>query len=257
MAIFQRLLFSFSIAGLVLGTLFFAASLTPSLLPRTYVTQGLLSGVAMGCGYGLGVLFECLWRWLELPEPTGRMRLRMTGAAGAICGVIVLVFLWRTAEWQNSIRAIMQLPPIETAHPLYVGLIALAGIVVNNNIVLIDTYNILRQSGMDAREAILRTGAQRLRPVMLTTVTTILGLLPMVLGIGIDFINRDVTVGAPSTQWWVQLASAVSGGLLFATVLTLVVTPSMLMIQARREERKRARELHRLAESDTLTEEGA
>ncbi|WP_437437212.1 alpha/beta hydrolase [Shinella daejeonensis] len=126
MAIFQRLLFSFSIAGLVLGTLFFAASLTPSLLPRTYVTQGLLSGVAMGCGYGLGVLFECLWRWLELPEPTGRMRLRMTGAAGAICGVIVLVFLWRTAEWQNSIRAIMQLPPIETAHPLYVGLIALA-----------------------------------------------------------------------------------------------------------------------------------
>src|SRR5690606_38525182 len=138
-----------------------------------------------------------------------------------------------------------------------IGLIALAGIVVNNNIVLIDTYNILRQSGMDAREAILRTGAQRLRPVMLTTVTTILGLLPMVLGIGIDFINRDVTVGAPSTQWWVQLASAVSGGLLFATVLTLVVTPSMLMIQARREERKRARELHRLAESDTLTEEGA
>jgi len=138
-----------------------------------------------------------------------------------------------------------------------IGLIALAGIVVNNNIVLIDTYNILRKSGMDAREAVLRTGAQRLRPVMLTTVTTILGLLPMVLGVGIDFINRKVTIGAPSTQWWVQLASAVAGGLFFATVLTLIVTPSMLMLQARREDKKRARELRRLAQENVLSEEGA
>src|SRR5690606_5885508 len=137
-----------------------------------------------------------------------------------------------------------------------IGLIALAGIVVNNNIVLIDTYNILRKSGMDAREAVLRTGAQRLRPVMLTTVTTILGLLPMVLGVGIDFINRKVTIGAPSTQWWVQLASAVAGGLFFATVLTLIVTPRMLMLQARREDKKRARELQRLAQENVLSEEG-
>lgn len=119
-----------------------------------------------------------------------------------------------------------------------IGVIALAGIVVNNNIVLIDTYNVLRAQGMVAREAILRTGAQRLRPVLLTTVTTILGLMPMVLQINIDFVNREVAVGAPSTQWWVQLSTAVAGGLAFATILTLVLTPCLLMIRARRQEVK-------------------
>jgi multidrug efflux pump len=138
-----------------------------------------------------------------------------------------------------------------------IGLIALAGIVVNNNIVLIDTYNVLRRSGMEAMEAVLRTGAQRLRPVMLTTVTTILGLLPMVIGLNIDLINRHVTIGGPSTQWWVQLSSAVAGGLFFATLLTLIVTPSMLMLQARREERKRARKHERMARADHLVETDA
>lgn len=111
-----------------------------------------------------------------------------------------------------------------------VGVIALAGIVVNNNIVLIDTYNILRKQGMEVEEAILRTAAQRLRPVLLTTVTTILGLMPMVLKLNIDLVHRAVTVGAPSTQWWVQLATGVAGGLAFATILTLVLTPCMLLI---------------------------
>jgi multidrug efflux pump len=119
-----------------------------------------------------------------------------------------------------------------------IGVIALAGIVVNNNIVLIDTYNILRKEGVPAMDAILRTGAQRLRPVLMTTVTTILGLLPMVLEVNIDFIGRIVEVGAPSTQWWSQLATAVAGGLAFATVLTLVLTPCMLALKARRDERK-------------------
>jgi multidrug efflux pump len=110
-----------------------------------------------------------------------------------------------------------------------VGVIALAGIVVNNNIVLIDTYNLLRRDGMAALEAVLRTGAQRLRPVLLTTVTTILGLLPMVLGVNIDLVGREILVGGPSTQWWTQLATAVAGGLAFATVLTLVLTPCLLL----------------------------
>ena len=112
-----------------------------------------------------------------------------------------------------------------------IGVIALAGIVVNNNIVLIDTYNILRRDGMDAIEAALRTGVLRLRPVLLTTVTTVLGLMPMVLGVNIDILGRSVTVGGPSTQWWTQLASAVAGGLAFATVLTLVLTPSLLVLR--------------------------
>ncbi len=111
-----------------------------------------------------------------------------------------------------------------------VGVIALAGIVVNNNIVLIDTYNILRGQGMQVEEAILRTAAQRLRPVLLTTITTILGLMPMVLKLNIDLMHRDITYGAPSTQWWVQLATGVAGGLAFATVLTLVLTPCMLLL---------------------------
>lgn len=81
-----------------------------------------------------------------------------------------------------------------------IGVIALAGIVVNNNIVLIDTYNDLRAQGLPPHDAILHTGAQRLRPVMLTTVTTILGLLPMMFGVSIDFLTREMTLGAPSTQ---------------------------------------------------------
>ena len=110
-----------------------------------------------------------------------------------------------------------------------VGVIALAGIVVNNNIVLIDTFDHMKKRSRDVRDAILRTGAQRLRPVLLTTVTTILGLLPMVFQVSIDFVTREITVGAPSTQWWVSLATAIVFGLGFASVLTLVVTPCALM----------------------------
>ncbi|MGA0395050.1 MAG: efflux RND transporter permease subunit, partial [Rhodospirillales bacterium] len=113
-----------------------------------------------------------------------------------------------------------------------IGVIALAGIVVNNNIVLIDTFDRLKQTTGSIREAILRTGAQRLRPVMLTTITTILGLMPMVLSVNIDFISREVSVGAPAMQWWSQLSTAIVFGLGFATVLTLVVTPSALMVRA-------------------------
>ncbi len=109
-----------------------------------------------------------------------------------------------------------------------IGVIALAGIVVNNNIVLIDTYNLHRKNLGDPYQAALLTAAQRLRPVLLTTVTTILGLIPMVFGINIDFFTPHVAVGAPSTQWWSQLATSVSYGLAFATVLTLVLTPSLL-----------------------------
>jgi multidrug efflux pump len=115
-----------------------------------------------------------------------------------------------------------------------IGVIALAGIVVNNNIVLIDTFNLFYQSGMSSDEAILRTCAQRLRPVMLTTTTTILGLLPMVLSMNIDLVTREITFGAPSTQWWVQLSTSIAGGLAFATLLTLVLTPCLLRLGYRR-----------------------
>ncbi|WP_257285486.1 efflux RND transporter permease subunit [Endozoicomonas sp. SESOKO1] len=121
-----------------------------------------------------------------------------------------------------------------------IGVISLAGIVVNNNIVLIDTYNLLRKQGMKAEEAILRTGAQRLRPVMLTTITTILGLMPMVLSTNIDLFNHRLEIGGPTAQWWNQLSTSIAGGLAFATVLTLVLTPCLLVIAGRRQDRKMA-----------------
>lgn len=117
-----------------------------------------------------------------------------------------------------------------------IGVISLAGIVVNNNIVLIDTYNVLRKEGFSVVDAILRTGAQRLRPVLLTTITTILGLLPMVMQVNLDFFARTIVFGAPSTQWWTQLATAVAGGLAFATVLTLVLTPCLLVLRDKGKE---------------------
>jgi len=119
-----------------------------------------------------------------------------------------------------------------------VGIIALAGIVVNNNIVLIDCYNDLRRHGRDPYQAALQTSSLRLRPVLLTAITTVLGLMPMVLAMNIDLINRDISFGAPSTQWWTQLSSAIAGGLSFATVLTLFLTPCLLVLGERRAYRK-------------------
>ncbi|PSJ47493.1 MFS transporter [Zobellella endophytica] len=113
------------------------------------------------------------------------------------------------------------------------GIIALAGIVVNNNIVLIDTFNQLIAEGMSPPEAALETGCLRLRPVLLTALTTVLGLMPMVLGVNIDLLAPSLGVGAPSTQWWTQLSSAIAGGLTFATLLTLLLTPCLLLWGAR------------------------
>ena len=98
---------------------------------------------------------------------------------------------------------------------------------------------------MRAREAIMRTCAQRLRPVMLTTVTTVLGLMPMALALNIDMLEREVYFGGPGTQWWKQMASVIAGGLIFATMLTLLLTPTLLMIQANVSRRLRIRRQRR------------
>jgi multidrug efflux pump len=122
-----------------------------------------------------------------------------------------------------------------------IGVIANAGVIVNNNIVLIDTYDRLRRDGMAAYEAILETCRERARPVVLTAVTAILGVLPIAFGVNLDFILREVTVGAPATQWWISLSTAIVFGLGFATVLTLVVTPAALMLIANGAEWRIAR----------------
>ena len=108
------------------------------------------------------------------------------------------------------------------------GVVALAGIVVNNAIVLIDTYHSMLKQGFAVRDAVLRTAAQRLRPVLLTTVTTIFGLLPMVFQLNVNWFDRSVQVGSVTSTWWVQLATAISFGLAFATLLTLILTPVLL-----------------------------
>ena len=129
-----------------------------------------------------------------------------------------------------------------------IGIIALAGIVVNNNIVLIDTYNSFRARNLNAVDAALKTGALRMRPVLLTAITTILGLMPMVLAMNVDLLNRKIAFGAPSTQWWEQLASAIAGGLAFTTLLTLLLTPCLLVLGANVSDaiaRRRQRKPHK------------
>jgi multidrug efflux pump len=122
-----------------------------------------------------------------------------------------------------------------------IGVIALAGVVVNNNIVLISTYDHLRDEGMGKIDAILETCRERARPVVLTALTAIFGVFPIAFGLNLELLNHETTIGAPSTQWWISLSSAIVYGLAFATILTLIVTPSMLMLVSRDETRQRRR----------------
>ena len=110
-----------------------------------------------------------------------------------------------------------------------IGVIANAGVIVNNNIVLIDTYDRLRREGIAAYEAIIETCRERARPVVLTATTAILGVLPIAFGMNVEFLSREITLGAPATQWWINLSTAIVFGLGFATVLTLIVTPAALI----------------------------
>jgi multidrug efflux pump len=113
-----------------------------------------------------------------------------------------------------------------------VGVVALAGIIVNNNIILIDTYNHLRREhpGLDYVTLIVRTCAQRMRPILLTTGTTALGLLPMACSLSVDLVNREISYGSQLSMFWVPLSQAIVWGLTFASVLTLIATPAMIAL---------------------------
>ncbi|GGH44704.1 MMPL family transporter [Frigidibacter albus] len=121
-----------------------------------------------------------------------------------------------------------------------IGIVSLAGIVVNNNIVLIDAYNEHRAAGMGPADAAFQAGTDRFRPVLLTAVTTIIGLMPMVLGMTVDFTGRDLYFGAPSGQFWVQLATAIVGGLTLSTLVTVFMTPALLAWDGNRRQRRAA-----------------
>jgi len=116
---------SLSGVGIVLGALFFAAALTPTLVPRSYLTQGALAGACFAIGYAAGILWRWLWRYLELPEPSSRIRSIANAFVAVVCLLVVIIYLWRAAEWQNSIRAIMKMEPVETARPFKTCAIAL------------------------------------------------------------------------------------------------------------------------------------
>ncbi len=118
------LLRQFSVTGLLVGTLLFAFSLTPSLLPRPWLVQGVISGLSFAAGYGLGVGGHWLWHYLELPEPGPRLLRRIKLVASVFCLLAAGVFLWRASGWQESIRTLMEMEPVDGIRPIRVALVA-------------------------------------------------------------------------------------------------------------------------------------
>ncbi|MDC8770471.1 alpha/beta hydrolase [Roseateles albus] len=121
----SALLRSFTVLGLLLGTLFVAASLTPSLVPRHPAVQGMLSGLCFAAGYGIGVLVQALWRLLQLPEPRAETMIWRRAPALLLCLGAISYALWRANEWQNRLRALMQLAPQDSAGPFTIAGVAL------------------------------------------------------------------------------------------------------------------------------------
>jgi uncharacterized membrane protein len=121
---------SFSTSGLLVGILFFAVSLTPSLIPRPYLIQAVISGFSLAAGYAIGVFLRWLWSFFELPEPTVRRARTLKIAAAIVSIAAAAVFLWQAAHWQNTVRHIMGLEPIESAEPLQLGLTAVLMFIV-------------------------------------------------------------------------------------------------------------------------------
>src|SRR5690606_10661545 len=117
----RRLSRTVSWPGVAVGTLLFALSLTPSLLPRSALTQGFVSGFSFAAGYALGVLGHALWRYLELPAFSQAVRRAVNVAVAAACVLAAAYFLWKASAWQDSIRALMGMEPSEGTRPLAVG----------------------------------------------------------------------------------------------------------------------------------------
>ncbi len=184
------------------------------------------------------------WEWTgdqEDQEESGAFL--MNAFAGAL-GLMFVILLAQFNSFYNSVLVLLAVILSTTGvligmmwmeQPFSIimtgtGIVALAGIVVNNNIVLIDTYQEYSRQ-MPRIEAIIRTAEARIRPVLLTTLTTMAGLTPMMFGLSLDFINGGYSIDSPTALWWKQLATAVVFGLGTATVLTLIVTPSLLALR--------------------------
>ncbi|WP_417598694.1 efflux RND transporter permease subunit [Pararhodobacter oceanensis] len=181
------------------------------------------------------------WQWTGEQQDQEESQAFLAGAFGAAMGLMFIILLAQFNSFYNSVLVLVAvvlstagvlIGMIVMAQPFSVimtgtGIVALAGIVVNNNIVLIDTYQDFVRY-MPRIEAIVRTAEQRLRPVLLTTITTIAGLAPMMLGVSIDFVNGGYSIDSPTSMMWKPLASAVVFGLGTSTILTLILTPALL-----------------------------
>lgn len=181
------------------------------------------------------------WEWTGEQQDQEETGAFLGKAFAAALGLMFIILLAQFNSFYNSVLVLLAVV-LSTAGVLIgmlvmgqqfsmimtgTGVVALAGIVVNNNIVLIDTYQDFVRY-MPRLEAIVRTAEQRLRPVMLTTITTMAGLAPMMYGLSIDFVHGGYTIDSPTSMWWKPLATAVVFGLGISTVLTLVLTPALL-----------------------------
>jgi multidrug efflux pump len=185
------------------------------------------------------------WEWTGDQEDQAESQAFLTQAFAGALGLMFIILLAQFNAFYDSMLVLTAVV-LSTAGVLIgmlvmqqpfsiimtgTGIVALAGIVVNNNIVLIDTYQEYSRY-MPQIEAVVRTAEARLRPVVLTTLTTMAGLTPMMLGLSLDFIGGGYSIDSPTSLWWKQLATAVVFGLGVATVLTLVFTPAMLALRA-------------------------
>ncbi len=184
------------------------------------------------------------WEWTGDQEDQAESQAFLSSAFLAALGLMFIILLAQFNSFYNSVLVLLAVILSTTGvligmmvmqQPFSIimtgtGVVALAGIVVNNNIVLIDTYQEYSRY-MPRIEAIVRTAESRIRPVLLTTLTTMAGLAPMMFGLSLDFIGGGYSINSPTALWWKQLATAVVFGLGIATVLTLIVTPSFLALR--------------------------
>ena len=219
-------------------------------------TMNIKANVAEGIDYNDKVAE--IGAWLDAQDLPSSVSYRFRGAdeeqqesgqflAQAMAGSLFLMFIILLTQFNSFYQTILTLGTVVlavfgvllgiaiTGQSFSIimtgtGIVALAGIVVNNAIVLMDTFNRFRDDGLETIEAALKAAAQRVRPILLTTITTIAGLIPMALQINLNFVDRVIQVGSITSIWWVQLATAVISGLAFSTLLTLVIVPVMLCL---------------------------
>ena len=184
------------------------------------------------------------WEWTGVQEEQAESQAFLKSAFMGALGLMFIILLAQFNSFYNSVLVLLAVVlsttgvligmiVMDQAFSIIMtgtGIVALAGIVVNNNIVLIDTYQEYCRY-MPRIEAIIRTAEARIRPVLLTTITTMAGLAPMMFGLSLDFIQGGYSIDSPTALWWKQLATAVVFGLGIATVLTLIFTPSMLALR--------------------------